>query len=107
MYIEQEAYCLAHRQLLIYRRDYNHENDDENEGAKEEFFFPFSPQSPLVHSCIFLVVGLSSCGMWDAASEEEFLCCIFSFKLSLPQFLFQVLLLPISFISIFLSGYIK
>ena len=32
-------------------------------------FFPFSPQSPPVHSCIFLVVGSSSCGMWDAASE--------------------------------------
>ena len=31
-------------------------------------FFPFSPQKPLVHSCIFLVVGSSSCGMWDAAS---------------------------------------
>ena len=32
------------------------------------FFFPFSPQSPPVHSCIFFVVGPSSCGMWDAAS---------------------------------------
>src|SRR3712207_1760041 len=31
-------------------------------------FFPFSPQSPPVHSCIFFVVGSSSCGMWDAAS---------------------------------------
>ena len=31
-------------------------------------FFPFSPQSPPVHSCIFLVVGPSSCGMWEAAS---------------------------------------
>ena len=31
-------------------------------------FFPFSPQSPLVHSCVFFVVGSSSCGMWDAAS---------------------------------------
>src|SRR3712207_8045627 len=31
-------------------------------------FFPFSPQSTLVHSCIFFVVGPSSCGMWDAAS---------------------------------------
>ena len=31
-------------------------------------FFPFSPQSRPVHSCIFLVVGPSSCGMWDAAS---------------------------------------
>ena len=31
-------------------------------------FFLFSPQSPPVHSCIFLVVGPSSCGMWDAAS---------------------------------------
>ena len=30
--------------------------------------FPFSPQSPPVHSCIFFVVGSSSCGMWDAAS---------------------------------------
>ena len=31
-------------------------------------FFPFSPQSPPVHGCIFFVVGPSSCGMWDAAS---------------------------------------
>src|SRR3712207_3180183 len=31
-------------------------------------FFPFSPQSTLVHSCIFFVVGPSSCGTWDAAS---------------------------------------
>ena len=31
-------------------------------------FFPFSPQSPPVHSCIFFVGGPSSCGMWDAAS---------------------------------------
>ena len=31
-------------------------------------FFPFSPQGPLVHSCIFFIVGPSSCGMWDAAS---------------------------------------
>ena len=32
------------------------------------YLFPFSPQSPPVHSCIFLVVGPSSCGMWDATS---------------------------------------
>ena len=32
------------------------------------YFFPFSPQSPPVHSCIFFVVGPPSCGMWDAAS---------------------------------------
>ena len=32
------------------------------------YFFPFSPQRPPVHSCIFFVVGPSSCGMWDAAS---------------------------------------
>ena len=32
------------------------------------YFFPFSPQSPQVHSCIFFIVGPSSCGMWDAAS---------------------------------------
>ena len=31
-------------------------------------FFTFSPQSPPVLCCIFLVVGPSSCGMWDAAS---------------------------------------
>ena len=31
-------------------------------------FFPFSPQSPPVHCCIFFVVSPSSCGMWDAAS---------------------------------------
>ena len=31
-------------------------------------FFPFSPQSPPVHSCVFFVVGSSSCGVWDAAS---------------------------------------
>ena len=30
--------------------------------------FPFSPQSPMVRSCVFLVVGPSSCGMWDAVS---------------------------------------
>ena len=35
---------------------------------KRFYFFPFSPQSPPVHSCIFFVVGPSSCGMWDAAS---------------------------------------
>ena len=37
-------------------------------------FFPFSPQSPPVHSFIFFIVGPSSCGMWDAAStwfEEQ------------------------------------
>ena len=32
------------------------------------YLSPFSPQSPPVHSCIFFVVGPSSCGMWDAAS---------------------------------------
>ena len=32
------------------------------------FIFPFSPQSPPVHSCIILVVSPFSCGMWDAAS---------------------------------------
>ena len=32
------------------------------------YFFPFSPQSPPVRSCIFFVVGPSSCAMWDAAS---------------------------------------
>ena len=32
------------------------------------FIFPFSPQSPPVHSCIFFVVGPSSRGMWDSAS---------------------------------------
>ena len=31
-------------------------------------FFPFSPQSPPVHSCVSFVVGSPSCGMWDAAS---------------------------------------
>ena len=35
----------------------------------KDFVFPFfPPQSPPVHSCVFLVVGPSSCGMWDAAS---------------------------------------
>ena len=34
---------------------------------KDFIVFPFSPQSPLVHSCIFFVVGPSSCDMWDAA----------------------------------------
>ena len=34
----------------------------------KDLIFPFSPQSPPVHSCIFFVVGPSSCGMWDAAS---------------------------------------
>ena len=32
------------------------------------YFFPFSPQSPPVHSCIFFTVAPSSCGMWDTAS---------------------------------------
>ena len=30
--------------------------------------FSFFSQSPPVHSCVFLVVGPSSCGMWDATS---------------------------------------
>ncbi|XP_070375726.1 NADH dehydrogenase [ubiquinone] 1 alpha subcomplex assembly factor 2 isoform X4 [Equus asinus] len=29
---------------------------------------PPTMESPLVHSCVFFVVGPSSCGMWDAAS---------------------------------------
>ena len=43
-------------------------------GATVFFFFlkilfsSFSPQNPPVHSCVFFVVGPSSCGMWDAAS---------------------------------------
>src|SRR3712207_9000465 len=39
--------------------------------------FLFPPQSPPVHSCIFFVVGSSSCGMWDAASawlDEQCTC---------------------------------
>ena len=32
------------------------------------FVFLFILPKPPVHSCIFLVVGPSSCGMWDAAS---------------------------------------
>ena len=33
------------------------------------FYFLFLPKAPApVHGCIFFVVGLSSCGMWDAAS---------------------------------------
>ena len=35
---------------------------------KDFIFFLFLPKAPLVHSCIFFVVGPSSCGMWDAAS---------------------------------------
>ena len=38
------------------------------------YFFPFSLQGPPVHSCIFLAVGPSRCGMSDAASawlDEE------------------------------------
>ncbi|XP_070340015.1 queuosine-tRNA galactosyltransferase isoform X9 [Equus asinus] len=35
---------------------------------KDFIFFPFSPQSTPVHSCVFFVVGPSSCGMWDTAS---------------------------------------
>ena len=31
-------------------------------------FFPFSTQSPPVHSCVFLAVSSSSCGIWDATS---------------------------------------
>ena len=34
----------------------------------KDFIFPFSLQSPPVQSCVFLAVGPSSCGMWDAAS---------------------------------------
>ena len=33
-----------------------------------KFCFPFSPQNPPVHRCIFFVVGPSTCGMWHAAS---------------------------------------
>ena len=32
------------------------------------FYFSFFSQRPLVHSCVFLVMGPSSSGMWDAAS---------------------------------------
>ena len=32
------------------------------------FIFPCSSQSPPVHSCVFLIVGPSSCCMWDAIS---------------------------------------
>ena len=31
-------------------------------------FFPFLPKAPPVYSCIFFLVGPSSCGTWDAAS---------------------------------------
>ena len=44
------------------------ENRTEFAFFKKAFVFPFSPQGPPVRSCIFLVVGPSSCGMWDAAS---------------------------------------
>ena len=43
----------------------------------KDFIFPFSPRSPPVHSCVFLVVGPCSCGMWGAASawlDER--CCV-------------------------------
>ena len=46
----------------------------DQDGFKDFLFFPFSPQSPPVHSCSFFVVGSSSCGMWDAApawSDEQ------------------------------------
>ena len=32
------------------------------------FYFSFFSPKPPIHSCIFLVVGPSSCGMWDATS---------------------------------------
>ena len=32
------------------------------------YFFLFLHKAPPVHSCIFFVVGPSSCGMWDATS---------------------------------------
>ena len=32
------------------------------------FYFSFFSPKPPVHSCIFLVVGASSCGMWDTTS---------------------------------------
>ena len=34
----------------------------------KDFIFAFFPQRHPVRSCIFLVVGPSSCGMWDTAS---------------------------------------
>ena len=44
--------CIAERNLFFFK----------------DFIFPFSPQSPPVHSRILFVVGPSSYGMWDAAS---------------------------------------
>ena len=44
----------------------------------KDFIFPFSSQSPPVHGCVFLVVGPSNCGMWDAASawlDEQYHVC--------------------------------
>ena len=60
--------------LLIYRRTsiLNKKHPElvlESFHLVEFFFFSFFfPKPPPVHSCIFLVVGPSSCGMWDAAS---------------------------------------
>ena len=34
----------------------------------KDFIFSFFSPKPPVHSCIFFVVGPSSCGMWNAAS---------------------------------------
>ena len=33
----------------------------------KDFIFPFSPKAPRVHSCVFLTVSPSCCGIWDAA----------------------------------------
>ena len=45
-------------------------NAMEKKKKKEVYlnFFLFLPKAPRVHSCIFFVVGPSSCGMWDAVS---------------------------------------
>ena len=34
----------------------------------KDFIFPFSPQSSPIDSCMFLDVGPSTDGMWDAAT---------------------------------------
>ena len=55
--------------VYLIRAFYSNSIDDlklEANFFKDFIFFFFSPKPP-VHGCIFVVVGPSSCGMWDAA----------------------------------------
>ena len=67
-----QFWLFFHRKLGTF---YGHPHylSDFNSWGQNNFFFLIlfffvSLQSPLEHSCVFLVVGPSSCGTWDAAS---------------------------------------